>query len=92
MNNMIIAFVNGTSTSEAGDVEIDEAAPEVLYVEFQDELMHFVQELAQLVMHNGKSATKFMIISVTGALSNANTSTPQLPMRTKHWCHASERT
>src|SRR5882762_3978401 len=76
-NDMIIAFVNGASASEAGDAEIHEVAHEALYVVFWD-------ELTQLVVRDGESATKFVIVSVTGASSNTNTPTPQPLMRTKH--------
>ena len=72
MNNMIIVFANSAGTSEAGDAEMDEVAHEAPYIAFQDKLMHFIQELGQLVVHDGEGATKFMIISVTGASSNAN--------------------
>ena len=58
-------------------------AHEALYITFRDELTRSAQKLTQLVMRDGEGATKFVTVSMTEASSNANTLTPQLPMRTK---------
>ncbi|KAN0121053.1 arginine biosynthesis bifunctional protein ArgJ beta chain [Russula decolorans] len=81
-NDTVVLFANGAGADEVGggelsarktetetEIEIDETRDRGAFVQFRDGLTDFMQELAQLVVRDGEGATKFVTISVEGALS-----------------------
>ncbi|KAI0286047.1 arginine biosynthesis ArgJ [Russula aff. rugulosa BPL654] len=70
-NDTVVLFANGAGPMKWGptEIEIDETRNPGAFVQFRDGLTDFMQELAQLVVRDGEGATKFVTISVEGALS-----------------------
>lgn len=66
-NDTVVVFANGAAEDALG--EIDETRDPEAFVSFREGLTEFMQELAQLVVRDGEGATKFVTISVEGALS-----------------------
>ncbi|KAH9975761.1 arginine biosynthesis protein ArgJ [Lactifluus volemus] len=69
-NDTVVLFANGAGAeNETRNREIDEKSDPEMFISFRDGLTEFMQELAQLVVRDGEGATKFVTISVDGALS-----------------------
>jgi glutamate N-acetyltransferase/amino-acid N-acetyltransferase len=69
-NDTIILLANGAAAT-TGDVvtEIDEESYRASYEIFRDELTAFAVDLAKLVVRDGEGATKFVTVTVEGALT-----------------------
>ncbi|KAI0306046.1 arginine biosynthesis ArgJ [Multifurca ochricompacta] len=70
-NDTVVLLANGAGVPEEenGAHEIDETRDPEAFMCFRDGLTEFMQELAQLVVRDGEGATKFVTVSVDGALS-----------------------
>jgi len=66
-NDTIIALANGAAAE--GLPEINETTDKEAYEIFKQELTSFAADLAQLVVRDGEGATKFVTVSVEGAIT-----------------------
>ncbi|CAD6567525.1 MAG: hypothetical protein TREMPRED_003687 [Tremellales sp. Tagirdzhanova-0007] len=78
-NDTILCFANGAArkiddqgreSAGPGMEELNEAADPEAFNKFKEELRHFAEELAQLVIRDGEGATKFVTVHVKARLEH----------------------